>query len=170
MEILWAIFWIVWVFGLLLVVAYALSLPFGAPYIPSLKKQRENAVDLLNLKKGQIFVDLGSGDGSTLAYAASKGLSAVGYEINPFLVIFSWLRTRRFGRRVKIKWQNFWNADLSNADGVFVFLIGHYMKKLDKLLLKNSKGHQLKVVSNAFQVPGKKHIKKTGSLFLYIYK
>ena len=105
-----------------------------------------------------------------LILAAKSGLKAVGYEINPFLALLAWGRTRRFGRRVKIVWGNYWRADLSNADGVFVFSIGHYMKKLDKFLLKQSKNHQIRLVSNAFQIPGKKHIKKTGPLFLYIYK
>ena len=170
MDILYTIFWVIWAIGLLLILAYAAALPFGAPYVPTLKDQREQALDLIDLKKGQVFVDLGCGDGRTLMLAASRGLKAVGYEINPFLAGFAWLRTRRYGRRVKIVWGNFWRADLSSADGVFVFLIGHYMKKLDKLLLKNSQNHQIKLVSNAFEIPGKKHSKKLGPLFLYIYK
>lgn len=167
---MWWIFWVVWAVGVLIVLAYAFVLPFGAPFLPTLKNQSSEALDLLDLKPGQVFVDLGSGDGRLLALAASRGLRAIGYELNPFLVIYSWLRTRRYGRRVKIKWTSFWRADLSDADGVFVFLIGHYMKRLDKLLIRHSEEHQIKLVSNSFKIPGKKPLRRKGALYLYVYK
>src|SRR3989344_802678 len=170
------IFWVVWALGILIILAYAFVLPFGAPYLPTMKNQRENALDLLGLRPGQTLVDLGSGDGSILVLAAQHKLHAVGYEINPFLFIFSWLRTRRYGRKVKIKFRSFWQADLSQADGVFVFLITHHLKRLDRLLTNNNlrvvpvgREKPLKVVSHAFKIPGKKHLKKSGALFLYQY-
>ncbi|MEX1059039.1 MAG: hypothetical protein WEC17_01255, partial [Candidatus Saccharimonadales bacterium] len=96
---MWWIFWVVWAIGVLMVLAYAFVLPFGAPFLPTLKKQNSEALDLLDLKAGQVFVDLGCGDGRLLAIAASRGLNAVGYELNPFLAFYAWLRTRRYGRR-----------------------------------------------------------------------
>lgn len=169
MNVLWIFFWVVWVFGILLIAAYGLSMLFGAIFIPTLKPQRLQALDLLNLKRGQTFVDLGSGDGCMLVEAAQRGLKAEGYEINPFLVIYSWLRTRRFGRRVRVKWTSFWRADLSKADGVFVFLITHHMKHFAKFMNEQSMSKELKVVSNSFEIPGKKPVKKSGPMFLYKY-
>lgn len=167
---MWWIFWAVWIIGVLLVLAYGAVLPFGAPYLPTRKKQSTEALDLLDLKPGQVFVDLGCGDGRLLATAAARGHKAIGYELNPFLAAYAWLVTRRYGKYAKVKWGNFWQADLSEADGVFVFLIGHYMKRLDKLITKYSKGHQIKLVSHAFKIPGKKPISKKGALLLYVYK
>jgi len=163
------IFWTVWALGVLIILAYAFVLPFGAPYLPTMKDQREDALDLLGLQPGQTLVDLGSGDGGILVLAAERGLKAVGYEINPFLWLISRLRTLRYGRRVKIKFRSFWGADLSQADGVFVFLISHKMEKLDKLLSTQKSKKSLPVVSHAFKIPGKKHLKKSGALFLYQY-
>lgn len=163
------LFWIVWVVGVLLVIAYAFIIPFGAVYIPTFKNQRQKALDLLDLKPGQTFVDLGSGDGTMLVLAAQRGLKAVGYELNPFLALASWLRTRRYGRQIKVKFGNFWKADISYADGVFVFLITHHMRRLDKFLLKQSRKKKIKVVSNSFVIPDKKYVKKTGPMFLYVY-
>src|SRR5476651_1697826 len=91
-------FWSLWILAILLVAAWGLSIFFGAPYLPTLKVQRGQALDLLDLKPGQVFYDLGSGDGTMLMLAAARGLKAVCYEINPFLFVFSWLRTRRYGR------------------------------------------------------------------------
>jgi hypothetical protein len=163
------LFWGIWVTALLLIVAWGLSIFFGAPYLPTLKPERVKAFELLDLKPGQLLVDLGSGDGVMLVMAAQRGLRAVGYEINPFLWFYSWLRTRRYGRRVRVRLRSFWRADLSQADGVFVFLITHRMKHLDRLLSARRGGKPLKVVSNSFQIPGKKPAKKSGAMFLYVY-
>lgn len=151
-----------------MVLSYGWVILFGAPYIPTLQKQRRQAVALLSLKPGQLFVDLGCGDGGTLLLAANQGLKAVGYELNPFLAALAWLRTRRHGRRVKVIFGNFWRADLAKADGIFVFLIGHYMEKLDSLIV-DQPHKKLKVVSNAFAIPGRKAVKKQGALLLYEY-
>ena len=152
----------------MVILAYGWVIFFGAPYIPTLKQQRQDAIKLLNLKKGQTFIDLGCGDGGLLILAAEQGWKAVGYELNPFLALVAWLRTRRFGRRVKVHCGSFWKADLSQADGLFVFLIGHYMKKLGRLI--DSQPHpQLRVVSNAFKIPGQKIVKQVGPLMLYEY-
>lgn len=169
MNSLWIFFWVVWIIGILLILAYGLSMLFGAIFIPTLKPQRRQALDLLDLKEGQTFVDLGSGDGCMLVEAAERGLKAVGYEINPFLVFYSWLRTRRFGRRVRVRWASFWRADLSKADGVFVFLITHHMNHFAKFMNDQVLAKQLKLVSNSFEIPGKKHIKKSGPMLLYKY-
>ena len=168
MDWLWVSFWVIWGTGVLMVITYGWVILFGAPYIPTLKKQQAEAFKLLGLKKGQLFVDLGCGDGGVLKLAADQGLRVVGYELNPFLAIIAWVRTRRYGRRVKVKLGNFWRADLSEADGIFVFLIGHYMKKLDQLI--TSQPHKkIKLVSNAFTIPGRRPIKKRGALLLYEY-
>lgn len=169
MNWLYDFFWLVWGLAILLIIAYGAAMAFGAPFLPTLKPQRTQALDLLNLKPGQLFVDLGSGDGSLLVLAAQRGLRAVGYEINPFLFAYSWLRTRRHGRRVKVRLKSFWRADLSKADGVFVFLITHHMEHLDELLSSKEASKQLRVVSNSFKIPGRKVIKKSGPMFLYEY-
>lgn len=164
------VFWVVWGIGVLVFLAYGAVLPFGAPFLPTLDKPSTDALDMLELKPGQTFVDLGCGDGRMLEAAAKRGLSAVGYELNPFLFIYAWLRTRRYGRMVKVKFRNFWYADLSHADGIFVFLLDRFMPKLDKMMLRYSKHREVRLVSHAFKIPGKKPVRKKGAMMLYIYK
>jgi len=67
---------------------------------------------------------------------------------------------------VKVVYGSFWRADISEADGIFVFLIGRYMAKLSRFFDGHAKDG-LKVVSNAFQLPGRKPVKKQSGLFLY---
>lgn len=160
-------FWVVWALAVVLVLSFGAVLLVGAPYMPTLKKSCQQALDLLDLKAGQTLVELGSGDGVMLKLAAERGLKAVGYELNPFLVIISRLRTLRYRRQVKIRWRNFWKADLSRADGVFVFLLDRFMPELDQKIQKENP--RLRLVSHAFKIPGKKAVRKSGALYLYIY-
>lgn len=67
------------------------------PYVAAKKKQVEAIINIANIKPGEIVVDLGSGDGRLLFAAARKGAIAIGYEINPFLVLLTRLRARFLG-------------------------------------------------------------------------
>ena len=161
-------FWVVWAFVLVIVLVFGLVVLIGAPYMPTLRQSCKKALKLLDLQPGQTLIDLGCGDGIMLKMAADSGLKAIGYEINPFLVVIAKLRTIRYGRKVKVKWGNFWRADLSKADGIFVFLLDRYMSKLDNKI-SAEKGKGVKLVSHAFKIPGKAISKKSGALFLYEY-
>jgi hypothetical protein len=161
-------FWAVWLIAVVMVLTFGAVILIGAPYVPTMTAQRRDALELLNLKKGQLLVDLGSGDGSLLVEAGKRDLYAIGYEINPFLVLISRARTLRFGRRVKTKWRNFWQADISQADGVFVFLLDRFMKRLDAKMAAEAK-LGTKLVSHAFKIPGRRPSAKKGALILYKY-
>jgi SAM-dependent methyltransferase len=168
MNWLYDFFWILWGSAILLILAYGFVLLFGAPYFPSLNRHVKAALDLLDLKKGQVVYDLGCGDGRFLKAAAKAGYSAVGYELNPFMFLYSWVTTRRYGRHVKVRLGNFWNADLSRADAIFVFLLDKYMPKLDEKLSKEAKSG-LKLASHTFKIPTKKPIAKKYGIYLYKY-
>ncbi|HET9721660.1 MAG TPA: methyltransferase domain-containing protein [Candidatus Saccharimonadales bacterium] len=168
MEVLYIFFWVVWAAAIALIFAYSFVLLFGAPYFPSLDPHVKVAFKLLDLKKGQTVYDLGCGDGRFLRAAAQRGIKAVGYELNPFMFVWAWLATRRYRHLVSVRLGNFWKADISQADAVFVFLLTKFMKRLDdKLAAEGKKG--LKVASHAFKIPGKKPLAKEYGVFLYKY-
>lgn len=148
---------------------FAFVLMFGAPYLPTLSKQTETALELLDLKKGQTVLELGCGDGRVLLAAAKKGIHGVGYELNPLLAGVAWLVTWRYRKKVKIIWGNYWRATWPPADGIFVFLLDKYMKKLDKTIVQ-SPIKPIKLVSFAFKIPGRKPDKQVGGIYLYSYK
>ena len=81
---------------------------------------------------------------------------------------YSWLTTRRYGRQVKVRWGNFWKADLSKADAIFVFLLDKYMPQLDELVKKSAKKN-VKLASHTFKIPGKKIVKQQYGVYLYKY-
>jgi hypothetical protein len=155
--------------GLLLVVfvAFVFVIAFGAPYLPTLSPQVTTALDLIDLKPGETLLELGSGDGRILVAAAERGLNAIGYELNPLLVAYSWLRTRKYEGRVRVVWGNFWRKPLPPAEGIFTFLLNRYMTKLEaKILQENPK---TKLVSFAFQIPGRTPAKTKNGIFLYTF-
>lgn len=151
-----------------LLACFSFVLIFGAPYLPTHKHQIELSLDMLNLKKGQTMYELGCGDGRVLRRAAQRGYRAVGFELNPLLYIFARLHTYRYRDDVKVKFGNFWTADLSKADGVYVFLLDRFMAKLDEKLRSELKKNTL-LASYTFKIPGKKPIKANQGIFVYKY-
>jgi precorrin-6B methylase 2 len=159
----------IWVFLLIVILAFQFVVLFlGAPYVPTLNKQRETALDLLKLKPGQTLIDLGSGDGAMLKAAAKRGINVVGYEINPLLVYISRFRTRHYAQNVTIIRGNFWQQKWPQADAVFVFLTGRYMERLNENM-KNRFKDPVKLVTYGFTIPNKKPKKSKGACFLYRY-
>ena len=151
----------------LIVFALAFSgvLLVGAPYLPTLRPQVAVAFELLALKKGQTLLELGCGDGKVLIAAAEQGYNAIGIELNPFLALIAWLRTRRYKGKVRVIWGNFWQGSWPPADGVFVFLLDRFMPRLDERM----KIYGGPVASVAFTVPGKTPSKQASGVFLYRY-
>jgi len=145
--------------------AFAGVLLRGAPYLPTLGKQGRAALDLLNLQPGQTLLELGSGDGKVMVLAAKAGLNVVGVELNPFLVLVSWLRTRRYHKQVHIIWGDFWRVRWPECDGVFTFLLDRYMVRLDEKMLQVKKP----LVSFAFQIPERKAAAVKDGVYLYRY-
>lgn len=142
---------------------------FGAPFLPTLNKRVPDAIKLISLKQGQTILELGSGDGRVLKAAAENGLKAIGYELNPLLVVYSKIRTIKYRKNVKIIWGNYWRRDWPEADGIFVFLLQPYMERLDKeITARHSK--PIKLVSFAFTIPDKKPTKELDGMYLYVYK
>lgn len=152
-----------------LVFAFGFVVFFGAPYLPTLQPQMETALDMLDLTEGQTLLELGSGDGRVMVAAAERGWNVIGYELNPVLALYSWLRTRKYKGRVKVVWGNFWWRKLPQADGVFVFLLQKYMSKLDKKITQDI-SRPVKLVSFAFHIPGRKPQQEKDAVYLYEYK
>lgn len=138
---------------------------FGAPYLPTMSPQVQAAFALLRLKPGQTVLELGCGDGKVLLAAAREGYKAIGFEINPVLVLVALWKTRKYRSMVTVRWANFWRTPWPPADGVFVFLLDKYMQRLDERM----KVYKKPLVSVAFTVPGKAVAAEKNAVFLYRY-
>ena len=162
---------IFFIFGFL-VVSFGFVTFFGAPYVPTLKKQVADIMKIHPLKKSDVFVDIGSGDGVVLRAAAMHGARAVGYELGPW----QWLVSKVLSRgqeNITIHFGNFWHKDLpSDTTVVYTFLNGRYMTKLEQKLQKhvNKHGKTISFITYGFKIEGRKVHKTEGPMFLYIFK
>jgi hypothetical protein len=155
--------------GLLFVLSVGFVVFFGPPYLPTLRKNMDAALDLLDLKPGQTMLELGSGDGRVLVAAAQRGIKVVGIELSPVLVVVSWLRTRRYRKQVRIIWGSYFSVQWPPADGIFTFMIPRQMPRLHRHI-EQWRTKPLRVVSFAFVIPGRRVLAEHKGVFLYEYK
>jgi len=159
--------WILAVFVFVLLLGFVVF--FGPPYLPTLSRNVDTALDLLELQPGQNLLELGSGDGRVLVAAARRGINVVGIELSPVLVIVSWLRTRRYRQQVRIIWGNYFMVKWPPADAIFTFMIPRQMAKLDLCIERWRRGRSVRLASFAFKIPGKKPAHLKDGVFLYRY-
>jgi hypothetical protein len=97
---------------------------YGLPPVPTKPERIQKALKLAKLQPNETLYDLGAGDGRVLLSAARDfGANAVGLEIGPIQCALIGLRvaTNRLGNQIQVRWENFYKADLKDADVVFVY-------------------------------------------------
>jgi hypothetical protein len=155
----------------------AMALPFtqGALYVSTSGARIRAFLDAVAMAPGQLFIDLGCGDGRVLISACDRyGVQAVGYEINLMAFCRAWLRCF-FKKGARVVRSNFWYSDLGSADVVFCYLFPDVMERLAKKILKEAKTGAI-VVSCNFPLPGmnlRQVLRPNGSLHqdpIYIYQ
>ncbi len=146
----------------------------GAPYVPTLKNDTQRLFSVYSFTRNDLLVDLGSGDGRIILAAAKKGVKVIGYELNPFLALWSaWKIKSAKVKDAEVRFGDFWNKSLPEGTTVvFVFLAGPFMQKLDAKLTEEARrlGHTITLISYGMKIPGKTPHKTDGSFVLYIYE
>ena len=157
----------------IIVICFGFVVLRGAPYVPTRKKQIKQAFDeLYVVGQKDVVVDLGSGDGILLREASKRGAKAVGYELNPILVVISRLMSRS-QNNISIQWADFWKKQLPDETTVVYIFINtkdtkHMKQFLEDHVKRTKKG--LKVISYAFVLPGMSAQKNVGPMHLYTFK
>ncbi|MBX4187559.1 MAG: class I SAM-dependent methyltransferase [Candidatus Doudnabacteria bacterium] len=154
---------------LLLIIAasLAISVVSGAPFLPTHDTIVSKMVELAKNKPAALVADVGAGNGKILIALARQGITAHGYEINPWLWLWAKIKIWRagVGDKAIIRLANFWSTDFSRYDTVIIFGLDKIMGGLETKLLKELKPHSL-VISNIFQFPNWKG-QKDGPLYVY---
>lgn len=136
---------------LIFIEAYRVIFKGHAPYICTSNKLIKRIIKEIDFKPNSVVYDLGCGDGRFLRQLKKyKQIQGIGYEyfIMPYMIgqiynLFS-------KNKIKIKFKNFFKADLSQADYVFCYLITDEMAKLEKKLKQELKPGTL-IISNTFK-------------------
>lgn len=148
---------------LIAILAWPIALG-GPPYVVTPTATIRQALRLAQLQPGETVCDLGCGDGRALRLAAREfDAQGVGVEINPLLVL--WARWRSHGLPVTVQRKRFEQADLSQVDVVYLFLIPGAMGCVAQLLRGLKPG--ARVVSYGFVLPGWEITAEDGGCFLY---
>jgi hypothetical protein len=164
----------VWFWSVLLIIVFVFGFVVfrGAPYIPSQKKYLKIAFfKLYKLSKNDVLVDIGSGDGVVLREASRIGACAVGFEINPILVLFSRFLSRG-DRRVSVRLADFWLSHLpDDTTVVYVFSVGRDMNKMMKWIQKETTkiGRPISLISFGFGFKNIEANKITQPYYLYVF-
>ena len=152
---------------LVLLILAAYTSISAAPWLPTRKVDVNKLLDDAKLRPGNLFVELGCGDGRVVKAAAKRGYRAVGYELNPVLFFIAWVNN--FGiNNAKIKFINLWAVDLSKVDVVMAFMTPRTLPRLDSKLRSELKSNVI-FISYIFAIQGRKPIKKGKSWFIYQY-
>ncbi len=116
---------------------------------------------LAQLKPGEVFFDLGAGDGRTVIMAAKEfGARAVGVELREDLAkrALSSVYEEGLQDRVTIVNGDMFNVDLSQADVVFLYLTTSANEKIKPKLEAELKPGA-RVVSHDYEIVGWKPVK-----------
>jgi ribosomal protein L11 methylase PrmA len=145
----------------------------GSFYVPTKTKVILNLLKEAELKKNQIFYDLGCGDGR-MAIEAAKNfkVKAIGIDVNPILIKMARFKARlQHIKNVEFKTANILKTDFSRAQVIYIFLMPELIKKLKVIFEKQLKKPTL-VISHGFKIVGwERYLQKTipGKTFATYY-
>ena len=112
------------------------------PYVPTPESVVAMMLDLAKVNKNDVVYDLGSGDGRIVITAAQKyGARGVGYDIDPERIKEANANAQAAGvtERVRFVQGDLFQADLSEASVVTLYLLPEINLKLRPKLLKELK-------------------------------
>lgn len=124
------------------------------PPVSSSKTIRKQVIELLNLKPGQTFFDLGSAYGKILIEANKKYPQAkvVGFEISPFFYLITKIKLLIVRSTAKIYLKNFYKTNFSKSDVFYAYLWPSVMYKLQDKFFKETKSGAVLYI-HAFKLP-----------------
>jgi len=155
------------------VVLVGISVFFGAPYVPSLRRDIKNLFnEFTPIGEDDVVLDLGSGDGIVLREVSRRGARAIGYEIHPLFVGISKLLSLG-DRRVVVRWANAWTAAFPNdVTLVYAFAVGRDGVKLSKKVQREADrlNRPLTIVCYGNPLPGRTPVRSFEAYHLYNFE
>ncbi len=127
----------------------------GSPYIPSKLKEIDTILGQVKIKKNDLVIELGSGDGRFLRNCCKKySCNGLGYDINPFLVFWStYLSKKENIRSIRFIRNDIRSCNIENADLLYMFLLPKLIEKLRHKLETELRTNSI-VISQGFPVLG----------------
>ncbi len=159
--------------GLLLILVglwVAVPILSGLPWRPTSAGRIRQALQLVNLQPGELFYDLGAGDGRVLLAAAGFGARVVGVEISPVHCLVIWLaaRMRGLGSQITVRCADFNRTTLADADVVFAYMTAGPAERLRPRLEAQLRPGS-RVVTVSFSFKGWKPVAYDPETLVFVY-
>lgn len=135
----------------------------GAGYTVTPKKIAAEALNLVELKKDDVFFDLGCGTGEVLAVASKLCDNVNGIEIDPVRCFIA----RRKARKAHVILGNLFEQDISNATVIFIFQYGGKINTRIVEKIKADTRSGTRVVSYYWPIENLKLFKSQKKIFVY---
>ncbi len=126
-------------------------------------------IDFADIKKNDVFYDLGSGDGRILVEAAKKCVKVVGIEKNRLLNWFARRKTKSL-KNIKIIQGDIFKQKINNASIIVAYLSQKITERLQKKIEKEvKKGTKIILIDHEFLDWKPVKIKKVGLIPIRFY-
>lgn len=143
---------------------------YTAPYVPSSPWKLRALLKQLQLDSKSRFIDIGSGDGSTVLVGSEFFAKSTGIDMNPHLWVLSNIRKLFHSNKAKINfiYGSFFNIPFNEYDVMYIYLFPEVMEKLeDKIFSEMPKGST--IISHTFSFKKHQPVEKLNKHYL-IYK
>lgn len=131
----------------------AINLATRVPFAACPEWQVTRIFAALRLPPQTRVYDLGSGDGRVVFAAARRGMRATGFELQPLTYVRAKVMQLLRYPAADIRYGDFRQAELTDADFVFCFLVGSVMPAVAAQLARQLRPGAT-VVSYGFPIPG----------------
>jgi len=125
----------------------------GSPYVPTRQKEIDKILKYAKLKPGQIFYELGCGDGRVARRAAQLyKVKSSGVDVNPILVKYANFLAKFYKiKNCRFIKQDIFATNLRQADILYLFLMPKLISSLVPKMEKELKAKTV-IISHGFQI------------------
>jgi SAM-dependent methyltransferase len=158
---------------LLLAVYLIFSWFTQTPFYPSSVRKLSRLIDNKTIKVPESgkFIDIGSGDGRFVIWAAKRGYQSDGIEFNPFLTLLSKFKIfiHRLSSKATVFNKNFNDHSFADYSIAYLYIFSEHMDKLKHKLFNEMKPGSV-IITNTFKFTNVEPDEQIDRFYIYYVK